>query len=314
MNITILIILLIVLFAILTTIIVILTKTSSKIVQTGSYRFLVSAQCKKYQDWQCAVLDWSIKKRWPTARYTRVLSCDNPEYKYQSVVDSSVVRDWGIHPETGDGYLPYNRPAGLVEYFKHCIPNEEYLIIVDPDTILRKPLDDIPVTKGRPVAQKYEYLTRGDALQKIAKEILGSSDNVQPIGMPMIIYRDDLVKLAPVWLKYTEEIRNNPTTKALAGWTAEMHSYCLAAAKLGLKHLVRKDLADRTPYNRVADPYFYHYDFVHEWDDFKWDKRDYMDTDFFASNDQMPVPSKYPNNKCKQLFIDINNGLDYHRK
>ena len=94
-----------------------------------------------------------------------------------------------------------------------------------------------------------------------------------------------------------------------------MHSYCLAAADLNLKHQVRDDLADRTPYNRVSDPYTLHYDLKHECSDFSWDKREYLENDLLIINgDKLPVPDNAPNKLFLEVFNTLNEALDETRK
>lgn len=292
-------------------ILLILYKRQLEGFETRRYRLLVSAQCSPYQDWQSVGVYWTAKERWPQAGFTRLLSCETAN-NYIDLLPSFVCSDWGKHPKSGDEYLPYNRPRAITEYLQSVIPEEEYLVIVDPDIIICKPLTDLPVQRGIPVAQKYDYLHNDDALNKLAQRFLGTTKNVQPLGMPMVIHRDDLRQLAPLWLELTEKIRDDPETKEIAGWIAEMHSYCLASAQLGLVHKVRDDLADRVPYDRVSSPYVLHYDLEHHEKEFNWNKRDYLVIDMINSTDLMPVPQK-GNKYFKQVFEDLNNSLHFIR-
>ena len=75
---------------------------------------------------------------------------------------------------------------------------------------------------------------------------------VDDVGIPILTHKDDLVAPAPLWLKKTEEIRNDPVICNQVGWIAEMWAYALAAAELGLRHTTcelacvnKEDLADR---------------------------------------------------------------------
>ena len=281
------------------------TNITAVIEPTSNFRILISAQCNNYQDWQVDRLVRSLSTVWPTVNCTRVLSCGQIQqtfYKHFGICNTIVVDDWGTHPETGDAYLPYNRPAGLAQMDLESFP-EKIFIIMDPDVILRKPLNDITVEIGHPVAQMYEYMTNNNLLQDIvAKFCPGAKVAPQPVGMPMLLHRTDLIKLAPLWLLYVEKIRNDPESREKAGWIAEMLGYSLAAAELGIVHTVRNDLADRVPYDRIDDPYVLHYDLAHTADNgaFKWDKRDDMLTDL---NDKtFPIPKNPPNEKFAYLF------------
>lgn len=319
-NIIIIVCLIILFFTVLLGLIVNSQISNKNFVEKNSatnYRLLVSAQCKAYQDWQSVGVYWSAKKHWPGVGYTRLLSCSPVKrvlYKYHETVPSYLASDWSKHPDTGDDYPPYNRPISIKEYFERGMPQEEYMIIIDPDTIIRKPLNDIPVSRGKPVAQRYDYLYNKNALSILGKKFLGTDKDLQPLGMPMIIHKEDLARLAPLWLEYTEKIRQDPECKELSEWVAEMHSYCLAAAHLKLKHTVRNNLADRTPYNRMDDPYVLHYDLKHKCSNFEWDKRDYMNGDLLTGNSLMPTPDNPPNERFSQVFDTINEALIECRK
>ncbi len=317
----------------------------------SNYRILISAQCKPYQDWQAASAYHSIKKVWPESNITRILACDNPEsYKYTEIMPSFITKDYTFYDK--EEYLPFNRPGSLIEYFAYNDPEEEYLIIMDPDMILLKKIDLKP-TIGNAIGQFYDHMNYGQApgkpntgqgLKKIAKKLLpskiaskasfsgepeklsraskGSEFKAQPVGAPIIICKQDLQKIAPLWLYYTHLIRTDPECKHIAGWIAEMHGYALASAHLGIYHTLMNDLADRTPYN-VKDPYILHYDLEHtsaasavtkggnaSGENFKWDKRDYMYDLLNSSNTRpMPVP-KTGNENFKKIFEELNNGIE----
>ena len=68
--------------------------------------------------------------------------------------------------------------------------------------------------------------------------------------MPVVIHRNDLARVAPLWLKYTEDIRrdregpnkwpiewnDNRFVVNRIEWVAEMFGYVIAAAHLDLRH------------------------------------------------------------------------------
>lgn len=67
-----------------------------------------------------------------------------------------------------------------------------------------------------------------------------------PVAVPVLLHRKDAERIAPLWLKWTELIRNDtedgdlkwdPTWKKVSfSWTAEMFGYVLAACELNLRH------------------------------------------------------------------------------
>jgi len=285
------------------------TKINNKITH-ARYKLLVSAQCSPYQDWQSVALYYSMQKNWPTATLTRLTSCNNLNYKYKNIVPSITVSDWATHPITGDKYPPYNRPLALTEYVqKGYNKMDQYLVIIDPDTIILKSMESLPVCKGKPIAQFYNYLNNNDALNTIAKKYcnLEQLKNIQAIGMPMIIHTSDLELLAPLWLNLTVKIRSD--FKELAGWIAEMHSYCIASAILGLKHSVYNNLSSRPDYTRIDEPFILHYDLKHSCLGFEWDKADYSVKDMLSGQELMPEPRYPPNELFLKVFKTINESL-----
>lgn len=272
-----------------------------------TYRILVSAQCKAYQDWQSLACYWAARKNWPAATFTRLMSCTETQYPFDFVVPTVYVRDWEHHPVTGDNYAPYNRPVGLVEHMASV--TEDVVVIVDPDMLIRKPLDSIAVSKGRPVAQLYNYMDFS-FLTPQDKERLG---NPQPIGAPYIIHRDDLARLAPLWLSMTEKVRSRFTKEA--GWIAEMYGYSMAAAQLGLRHVVMDDMSARPPFTCTPDPYVLHFDIkITSGSEFSWDKRSYKTADIISQRKLMPLPpagESSTNPLMIEVFTTINEALEH---
>lgn len=78
----------------------------------------------------------------------------------------------------------------------------------------------------------------------------GICKHFDPIAVPVVIHRNDLARVAPLWLKYTEDIRrdregpnkwpiewnDNRFTVNRIEWVAEMFGYVIAAAHLDLRH------------------------------------------------------------------------------
>lgn len=62
--------------------------------------------------------------------------------------------------ELKDWYAPYNKPGAVIDYFEHHDPKEGYVVILDPDMLLRKPFNprDLPLERGWAYAADYNYL------------------------------------------------------------------------------------------------------------------------------------------------------------
>jgi len=255
------------------------------------YHVIASGQCNFYQDWQMAVLWWSLRKNWKEAKFSRLLNCADKarkDYKYKSIMPTIWADDYATHPKTKDGYAPYNKPVGVIEFMKDQTIKEKWIVIIDPDQIVKKPMDNLNPVLGRPVAQEVGFAMTD--LDKVVNFFGFKIDQVDKVSVPIIIHQNDLRRIAPLWLLYTELIRQVPRMHKVAGWIAEMYGYMLAAAKLGIRHTLRKDLGDRIPYS-VKDSYSLHYDLAHESKDkkIKWDKRSYMKDDVLKGSG-LPMP------------------------
>jgi hypothetical protein len=182
---------------------------------------------------------------------------------------------------------------------------------MDSDTLLRKRLNYFPVYKGRPVGQFASILM--DKMYTAAKPVFKDHDTIikQPLydmGSPYILHKEDAQKMAPHWVRITNELRENKETREYIGWIVEMYSYILAAAYVGLDHIVRSDLQSRFPFtDTTEDVASYHYDLEHEKDGHKWCKRDYMkdiiDSDILMKTDDAP------NEHIRDILTSINDAL-----
>lgn len=109
-------------------------------------------------------------------------------------------------------------------------------------------------------------------------------DFVDAVGVPILIHRRDLEKLAPRWLQKTREMRRDrenwpkswtESAQSLGiEWTTEMFGYVFAAAELGIRHDIRK-LHDAPPYDkRITAPIIHYYERVRLSDGRTWNKKD----------------------------------------
>lgn len=74
----------------------------------------------------------------------------------------------------------------------------------------------------------------------ISKMWNGDQNKIPCTGpAPVIIKRDDLVKMAPYWEEYTEHIEAHADAKEKLGWVREMYAYSIAAAAVDVEHDVQ---------------------------------------------------------------------------
>eukprot|EP00798_Chlamydomonas_sp_ICE-L_P031864 gene31864-7071_t len=77
-------------------------------------------------------------------KLTRVACCTDDERNsysdaYKTSVNTFLAPSFAIHPRTGDDYPPYNKPEAVISYLEHTTPEEEYMLVLDSDMILRRP-------------------------------------------------------------------------------------------------------------------------------------------------------------------------------
>jgi hypothetical protein len=60
-----------------------------------------------------------------------------------------------------DGYPPYNRPGAMIDLFELQAPQEEWVLIIDPDILIRRPLlpENLPVRRGWAIGAPATILT-----------------------------------------------------------------------------------------------------------------------------------------------------------
>src|SRR5665811_308260 len=90
--------------------------------------------------WQSDLLEYSWKRVGQEGVLIRLVATDAPEHlpvqKYAQCV-ATTLRD--VHPETGDHYPIYNKPASLLEWVYRDKP-EGTVLFLDPDCVFRAPV------------------------------------------------------------------------------------------------------------------------------------------------------------------------------
>jgi hypothetical protein len=227
---------------------------SASVVSERPVHVVYSSEDSDYMEWQ-ARFDyyWFEKVGWKNAKLTRLMAASEQPKSVSVPTHVAPPYNW-----TDDVYKAYNKPLSIMDWFKHAKPTDDIVIVVDPDCMFLKPFDMHElVSEGKPIAMKalysFDYRFR-DRYIVDRYSILGNFTCTQPdpIAVPVIIHRNDLERLAPLWLKWTELIRADtedgdlkwdPEWKKVSfSWTAEMFGYVLAACELGLRHDIWPDL------------------------------------------------------------------------
>jgi hypothetical protein len=223
----------------------------------GAVHTVFSVDGSLYQRWQADLLAYSHRKVGQSGPLTRLFSAYGPPTPFEGRTFHT--RPYSPHPATGDHYLGYNRVMALRAWLEESPPEEEVILLLDPDCVFLAPLRlTEPVSRGHPVSQPVFYMDPVPQAELLKKHGL-RPELVDAVGIPTLIHRDDLMVLAPLWVQKTEMIRQDPRSRELAsaevdragGWLAETWCYTLAAAALGLRHTTRElarvnteDLAD----------------------------------------------------------------------
>ncbi len=240
-----------------------------------SVHIVFSAECNRAFEWQAAGLFYSHTHVRQPGPITRLLACSDEQlanYSGLGIGPTFVhhnMRDG--HPLINEtGYPSYNKPASVMFWLAQNNVTEEYVALLDTDMLLRTPLDPIALgaRRGVVVSAEYTYLigTRG----RFAARFLEPSERAlaAPCGGFHIFHREDLRTIAPLWIRFTAEVRafahaepetylaesflnwadasglpdNDIATKRRqAMWQAEMYGYAFAAARAGVSHVIRRD-------------------------------------------------------------------------
>jgi hypothetical protein len=232
---------------------------------------IFSADGSLYHAWQADLLESTHNSVGQSGKLIRLLSGDGDAPAFAGTTFQ--VSPASPHPITGDKYLPYNKPAAILAWMERGACKDETLLLIDPDFVFLAPFE-LPAVAGRPIAHPARYLDPWRHAELVRRHGHEPED-VQGIGVPILVHRDDLAALAPAWLARTEEIRANPASCSSAGWVAEMWAYALAAADLSLPHLVWP-LAHVLSDDSIELPLLHYCDRIQvvgsPW---TWDKRDH---------------------------------------
>lgn len=226
-----------------------------------------------YQRWQADLLAYTHRKVKQPGPLTRLYSAPGTPPDFDG--NTFQTEPYSPHPTTSDDYRPYNRIGALSAWMTALAPPEDTLLLLDPDCVFITACDE-SVERGRPVAHPIYYM---DDVNEAHPEFLQRhgyrAEQVQGMGVPLLIHRDDLRAVLPLYMAKTEEIRDDPASRELAGWMSDMWGYAFACADLGLRHELRE--LSRWQMENDTDAPFIHYCYASKsaQEEWQWDKRTY---------------------------------------
>jgi len=245
-----------------------------------------SAECIPAFDWQSAGLFYSFRRVQQPGRITRLLACSEaqlstypkvnlemgPTFVHKNMrfdASNDAEKDDPHNDGKGTGYASYNKPYSVMAWLEQTDVEEDYVLFMDSDMILRQPIDPVAmgVTRGNVVSAEYTYLygTKSGFAHRFIDPKLDR--RMAQVGGFHIFHREDLRQIAPKWLTFTQRVRQfandhpeeyfnesahhpDPPKNKLEGetwrkqarWHGEMYGYVFAAAEVGVTHRIRRDI------------------------------------------------------------------------
>eukprot|EP00192_Tetraselmis_astigmatica_P004261 CAMPEP_0117679248 /NCGR_PEP_ID=MMETSP0804-20121206/17717_1 /TAXON_ID=1074897 /ORGANISM="Tetraselmis astigmatica, Strain CCMP880" /LENGTH=467 /DNA_ID=CAMNT_0005488665 /DNA_START=196 /DNA_END=1599 /DNA_ORIENTATION=+ len=236
--------------------------------------------------WQTVGLWYSFRKSKMPGSFTRLLACK--EEKRQEFQDAGAMDICPTHVtpsyteyKTRDSYGPYNMAGTILHWVTHVTPKEKYVLILDSDMVILRPLlpGDLGVLPGRAVAAQYGYLkgVSNDLALRHIPEITPRNDSLggprgrrsdQAGGVQAMAFTD-LQRVAPLWLEYTKRVREDPKAWEDTGdvyvrpggkpWISEMYGYSFGCAKADVWHVTNQTMMLYPEYHPTGFPSVMHY-------------------------------------------------------
>ena len=238
-----------------------------------------SAECTTLFDWFSLAVKESFHNVGMRGPLTRLLACSDEqlrEYQNLDIMSTFVHPNHRTHP-SGDQSSSYNKPASVMHFARSGRLHEEYVLFIDADMIFARRFDISFARPGVVVSERVPYMANTTA--NLARAFLNSdvAARTAPVGWYHVFHREDLLRVAPLWLEYCGQIRSEPhrywridgngtdiatgdiyVKRGRPPWISEMHGYAFGAAVLGLEHHITEGAvlypsfvsptADRLPY------------------------------------------------------------------
>ena len=299
-----------------------------------------TSECNNKQfDWFSVGVYESFRASGMQGSITRLLACnkeDLKEYKGLDLGPTFVHPNYRHNPINGDTSASYNKPASVMHFSMEANFTEEFILFIDADMLLARPIDPVALgaKKGVVVSEYVPYMIgtgNGMAEQFLPAE---AAARARPVGWYHIFHRDDLRRIAPLWLKYCGRVRmeperywsingsipsNIPTGDAYvkfgkAPWISEMYGYAFGSAEAGVEHVVTHGIVKYPGEvsNFGAEPYILHYgiDFTLS-RDYNWNKMSYQKLDLFQCKGRYfgppPAGKGTPRDKAMRFVVNTLN-------
>jgi len=236
---------------------------------------LISTGCSTQQHWEAEVLIYTWKKLNHPGRITRIVSgCkteDERNLNQVSAIDGVNFFFTGDYspPEgkdlAGRPFHYFNKPFSIKQFFEseHIYNGlEDIVVLLDPDMLLfevfdnASPKSEFFVEEGHPASAMYAIGTKWISWDlcnvKDCHIENGLGMEHYSVGPPYIIHKADWRKIAPLWVEHSPAaLKHEPTPSTLA----EMYSFAIACAQLGLRHKSIKKSFVSSPESDYWEPW-----------------------------------------------------------
>ncbi len=200
-----------------------------------------------YMQWQSELLEHSWKQAGQEGELIRLVATHTPDaLPVQKYARCVATRCWDVHPQTGDKYPIYNKPASLLEWVYRERP-EGTVLLLDPDCVFRKPVKRT-VAPGYPAGQDWIDFPLGEPGGEtpfglpqpfsFLKEYCARVDlPTDSIMIPTLIHTTDLRRIAARWLELCGVVRDNYADEnGKKMWESDMIAYLATCGEYGLRH------------------------------------------------------------------------------
>ena len=200
---------------------------------------VVTADSSPYLQWQMRVCYYWWRKAAaqpgsPYRAFTRILHTGEPDALMDDI--PTVVVPPGPKPD--NGAPPIQRPAAVIAWLEAAPPEEEYVMMLEPDHVMLLPTPLGGLARGRPIAFFFSYVDFEVHEAALAPHLAAASctvaDAARTGNSPSLMHRDDLAALAPGWRDISLALHEDPAVRAAVGWVGEMYGFALAACQAGL--------------------------------------------------------------------------------
>lgn len=222
---------------------------------------LLTAQASVYQQWQARIMYYHWEKQkaiagecTDMAGFTRLTATaggkpDGLEREIPSVFVEELSEEV-MKSHFHFGVL--NRPHSILKLLSSPEILEQltssFVVILETDHILMKPLSNL-ATDTMPAGWVFGYMHGNKGQDSIVHKYWpeGSGSMLDPVGpSPLIIHLSQLRQVAQRWMDFSLSLRSDKSAESvMQGWVQEMWGYTIAAASLGIKHRLVREMQVR---------------------------------------------------------------------